>query len=125
MRRACGRADREALEIKRVRDGFLYASSGSFAQGHEGVAKEAELYGRAWDFDLADITAPTHLWYGGRDGVVPATVGHYLVDRIPGAELTTWGEHGHVSWMVREGLDVMRTLVEPQLATAAMPARAA
>lgn len=110
MKRACGPADRDALKVKRVRDGFIYASGGSFAQGHEGVTKEAELYGRTWDFDLSSISAPTHLWYGARDGIVPAAVGEYLVDQIDGAELTTWAEHGHVSWMVRDGLDVVQTL---------------
>ena len=45
---------------------------------------------------LPDITAPTLVLHGERDGVVPIENGRKIAARIPGAKLRTWPEGGHL-----------------------------
>jgi pimeloyl-ACP methyl ester carboxylesterase len=49
----------------------------------------------AWDFELAEVVAPVHLFYGGRDAMVPADNGEWLAERLPQATLSTKPDAGH------------------------------
>lgn len=49
---------------------------------------EFALMTRPWGFDLAEISVPTLLWYGGVDTVHPQAMGRALEDRIPDAQGT-------------------------------------
>jgi pimeloyl-ACP methyl ester carboxylesterase len=51
----------------------------------------------AWGFDPADVAAPALFLHGGRDRVVPASHGEWLVPRCPSAELWLYPEDGHIS----------------------------
>jgi pimeloyl-ACP methyl ester carboxylesterase len=51
----------------------------------------------AWGFDPADIVAPALFLHGGRDRVVPAAHGEWLVRRCPSAQLWLYPEDGHIS----------------------------
>ena len=45
---------------------------------------------------MPDITAPTLVLHGERDGIVPIENGRTIAARIPGAKLRTWPEGGHL-----------------------------
>ena len=91
-------ADRNALEQPETRELFVEIMGAAFAQGGRAAAHEAGIYRRPWGFDPAEITAKTHLWYGGSDEMVPASAGKWLADLIPGSEFVLWAEHGHFTW---------------------------
>ena len=48
-----------------------------------------------WDFELADVVAPVHLFYGGVDAMVPADNGEWLTERLPNATLWIKPDAGH------------------------------
>jgi pimeloyl-ACP methyl ester carboxylesterase len=52
------------------------------------IVHEFRLAVQPWGFPLEEITAPAHIWQGGRDDVHTPAMAHYLAARIPGAELT-------------------------------------
>ena len=54
---------------------------------HDGYLRDAAITFRHWDFDLAEVTAPTTLWYGEHDRNAPPGNGRELVDRLPHATL--------------------------------------
>jgi pimeloyl-ACP methyl ester carboxylesterase len=49
-----------------------------------------------WDFDLASVRCPTHLWYGDDDRMAGPTHGHYLSTHLPAATLTMRPGIGHL-----------------------------
>lgn len=51
---------------------------------------------RPWGFDPATITAPTLLWHGDADVLVPVAHAHWLHATIPNSELTTVPGAGHL-----------------------------
>ena len=60
----------------------------AFRQGSRGLAWELHALARPWGFRPEEIRVPVALWYGKRDRVCPAEIGHDLAARIPGARLT-------------------------------------
>jgi pimeloyl-ACP methyl ester carboxylesterase len=66
----------------------------AFRQGSRGLACELHMLARPWGFRPEEIRLPVSLWYGARDRVCPASIGHDLAARIPGARLTVVDE-GH------------------------------
>lgn len=106
--------DREMLAAGRAREIFAATMTDAFAQGGRGAAHEAGLYRKPHGFDLAQIVAPTFLWYGAADETVPAQAGRWLADQIPGSRFVLWPDHGHLTWSAgREATDVLATLTAP------------
>jgi pimeloyl-ACP methyl ester carboxylesterase len=62
-----------------------------------GYAQDVVVQGRAWSFDAGDIVAPTWVLHGEADTVVPVAHAHHTAEVIPGARLSTWPDHGHLS----------------------------
>ncbi len=105
-----GEGDRRALNDLEQRHRFLDMTRGAFTQGARAAADEAGLYLSPWPFDPAHITAPTSLWYGDADHMVPAAAGRWLADRIPGSTYTNWPCHEHLTWCdSSEAIDVFTT----------------
>jgi len=108
-----GDADREAITRPEVHDWFAEVMQEAFSEGGRGVAYEAGLYRQSWGFDLTRINVETHLWYGGRDQTVPASVGRWLDARLPESTYVVWPNHGHFSWMVDdEAAEVIATITQ-------------
>jgi pimeloyl-ACP methyl ester carboxylesterase len=61
-----------------------------FSHGADGYARDTVLAMSRWPFDLASITVPVDLWYGGRDTsfVHSPDLGESLAKRIPHARRT-------------------------------------
>lgn len=63
--------------------------------GLDGLAFDNLAWGGRWDIDPADVEAPTSLWYGDADGMVPLAHGRWYADRLAHAELTVLPGEGH------------------------------
>lgn len=59
------------------------ALADAFRQGIGPTVDELALFARPWGFDLADVTAPVHLWHGALDVNVPLAVGKAVAERLP------------------------------------------
>jgi pimeloyl-ACP methyl ester carboxylesterase len=89
--------DREALASSELRQALIASSSQALLGGVRGAAVDGLLYGRPWGFSLNEIRAQVFLWHGEKDVVVPAAMGHYLADNIPGCKARFYPEDGHFS----------------------------
>jgi pimeloyl-ACP methyl ester carboxylesterase len=75
-----------------------------FDQLHAGIAERLDgwvdddiAFVRPWGFQLADIRLPVQVWHGVQDQFVPVAHGHWLAERIPGAEAHIYEEDGHLT----------------------------
>jgi pimeloyl-ACP methyl ester carboxylesterase len=64
---------------------FGEACAECFAQGSDGLVRDAELAYRRWAFDVGAIERPVHMWQGLDDCLVPASINKPVADRMPGA----------------------------------------
>lgn len=91
-----------SVDRYRMRDEFVRRHYGAmvleaFRQGGRGGAYESFLNYRPWEFDVAEVAVPTHIWLGERDTLAPRAMGEYLEQAIPRADLH-WAEgKGHFS----------------------------
>ena len=90
-------ADMALLEDEAVARGFVTTVSEAFHQGVGGFAQDITVQGRPWPFDPSLITAPTRVLHGQADTFVPIAHGRHTADVIPGASLTAFPDHGHLS----------------------------
>ena len=63
--------------------------------GLDGLAFDNLAWGGRWDVDPRAVGAPTLLWYGDTDVLVPLSHGRWYADLVTGAELTVHGGEGH------------------------------
>lgn len=89
-----------AVDQRRLRDGpflrhFRAMQLEAFRQGSRGGAYESYLEYRPWEFDIADVTVPTHIWLGDCDSFVPRAMGHYFERTIPGVDFHWAAGKGH------------------------------
>lgn len=65
--------------------------------GPEGMIDDDRAYVTPWGFDVADAGAvPVLVAHGGKDRVVPWVHGDWLARAIPGADLRTFPDDGHI-----------------------------
>lgn len=62
----------------------------------QAILHDVALFGRAWGFELAEITTPVYLFYGDADNIVPLRHGEHLAARLPNAELRVRPGEGHL-----------------------------
>jgi pimeloyl-ACP methyl ester carboxylesterase len=89
-------SDRAAVERPGVRAMMEIAAAEAFRQGARPVSREMALIARPWGLALDAISAPVRLWYGADDHLTGPAVGARLAARIPGAELETVPDAGHM-----------------------------
>lgn len=58
------------------------------------------MFGRDWEFSLADIDVLVGIWHGEADRINPVMMARYLRDAIPTAEAFLYPDRGHVSIFV-------------------------
>lgn len=85
LRKAVSDYDRQFLLQPDIALAFCEASAECFAQGSDGLVRDAELLYRRWAFDVTAIERPVHLWQGTDDRLVPAVINQTMADRMPGA----------------------------------------
>jgi pimeloyl-ACP methyl ester carboxylesterase len=75
----------------------------ALARSAAGVVDDYARLARPWGVALGDITASVHCWHGTGDTVVPIAHTEALVERLPGARLTTWPGEGHLALITHIG----------------------
>lgn len=74
--------------------------------GVEGWLEDDFAFLEPWGFELADIAIPVQVWHGAQDQFVPVAHGHWLAERIPGAEVHIDDEDGHLTLQINRIGDV-------------------
>jgi len=65
--------------------------------GVDGWVDDDLAFTRPWGFDLKEISAPTAIWQGSADLMVPFAHGQWLSAQIPGAMVHLEQGEGHLS----------------------------
>lgn len=103
--------DKTVLAQDRVKESILRAYREAVRSGPAGIAWELQLYSRAWNVRLEDITKEVHLWHGERDHVVPVSMGRHLAKTLPSCWARFYPEEGHVSLPVKHLQEILSTLM--------------
>ena len=85
LRKSVNNYDRQVLLQPDVENAFSEMSAECFAQGSEGLVRDAELLYRSWAFDVTKIERRVHIWQGTDDSLVPPPINRTIADRMPGA----------------------------------------
>lgn len=88
--------DAEVARRPQVRRALAAIIAEAFRQGSRGAARDVVLLGRPWGFRLEEITTKVHLWQGEADTLVPAAMGRYQAERIPGCRARFFPAEGHL-----------------------------
>jgi len=92
---------------------FLAASfRDAVARGIDGWLDDDLAFLQPWGFSLEDVTAPTMLWHGSEDLMVPFAHGRWLAARIPNVTSHLEQREGHLS-IILGALDRMDELTRP------------
>lgn len=78
-------------------EAFVASTVECTRQGVHGLAWEAHLYARPWDFRLEEIRFPIHLLHGEEDLNVPVGIARKVAAAIPGCQATFYPGEGHLS----------------------------
>lgn len=68
----------------------------AFTNGARGVIDDYRAIGRPWDVDLDAVRGPVRIFQGTADTMVPLRHAEELARRLPGADLVTWPDEGHL-----------------------------
>lgn len=85
LRRTVNPYDARVLASPEIETAFCESSAECFAQGSDGLVRDAETLYRRWAFDVGAIDRPVHMWQGTDDRLVPAIINRTVADRMPGA----------------------------------------
>ena len=85
VRKAVNDYDRQVLLQLDFETAFYDSCAECFAQGSDGLVRDAELLYRSWAFDVTRIERQVHMWQGLDDLLVPAPINKQVADRMPGA----------------------------------------
>lgn len=95
LARAMNAHDAVILRRAAVRDMFASDLRCGLAQGARAFARDLALETAPWHVNLADIRAPTRVWHGTDDRMVPASASRALARAIPAARLELYRDEGH------------------------------
>lgn len=93
--RALGGADRVILSRPDVTEVMLAMTAEALRNGHGGGVADLTIYSRPWSVNFEDVTAPSVLWQGTADKVVPPVAAAYLASRLPGCRFVSLEGAGH------------------------------
>jgi pimeloyl-ACP methyl ester carboxylesterase len=84
------------MRVAGIRDACVLSETEAFRQGLRGMAWDAHLIVRPWDFRLEQIRLPVHVWHGTADNSTPFAMAQYLVRSIPHATLHVLENEAHL-----------------------------
>ncbi len=87
--------DRKIMRQPRLKERVLEDVTESLAQGGEGMRSDLRIYGKPWQVDYKKITAPTVLWQGLDDNIVPIIAALRLGELIPNCAVHRLPGAGH------------------------------
>lgn len=102
-------SDPEVITDDGARRALFISFQESLRQGPMGIAWDNVAFVGPWGFDLDDVSSPVHLWYGGRDEMVPQANGKWLAQHLPNAELLHYDGEGHLL-PLRHWEEMLRTV---------------
>lgn len=85
LRKAVNDYDRQILLQPDFEAAFCDECAECFAQGSDGLVRDAELLYRRWAFDVTTIERRVHMWQGTDDRLVAASINRTVADRMPGS----------------------------------------
>ncbi len=92
--------------------GWLGSVAGekSMPNGPDGLIDDDCSYVLPWGCDPTTITAPTLLFHGEDDGIIPCSHGRWLAEHIPSAAVRLYPGLGHISVLAHaeDGLEWIR-----------------
>lgn len=103
------KADREILERPDVQTSMIDMTMEATRHGISGGVADLEIYGEPWHVNYGTLTAPTRLWQGTADNIVPSNVACKLAELIPNCSLTKVDGAGHF-WIYNAIADVLAEL---------------
>ena len=77
--------DRQILQRPEMATEFGQTCAECFAQGSDGLVRDAELLYRRWAFAVENIERPVHMWQGLDDLLVPDAINKAVSDAMPGS----------------------------------------
>lgn len=107
--RLAGGDDRRLLATPEAGALLIAMTRDALRQGSEAGVRDLEIFGRPWGVDLTAISAPTLLWQGTADRIVPKAVAFALAARIPGCTLYELEGVGHF-WVLEHVDEVLRAI---------------
>jgi pimeloyl-ACP methyl ester carboxylesterase len=103
--------DSRLLEQPKLAQVFIDGLQAAFRAGIGGANRDAALYTQSCGFQLQDIAAEIHLWHGGQDANVPASVGHKVAQALPHCNATFYEEEGHLTLARNRITEILSRLV--------------
>jgi pimeloyl-ACP methyl ester carboxylesterase len=94
-------ADEAVLADEVILTNLSLSFSEAFRPGIGGFSLDITVQARPWTFDASAITAPTNVYHGEADTLVPVAHGRHTASLIPNAQLHTFPEDGHLSMINR------------------------
>lgn len=94
-------ADQATLEDEAFATALMRTVREAFRQGVSGYAQDIVIQGKPWSFDPRAIVAPAWIHHGEADTLTPVAHGRHTAELVPGAELVTWPDEGHISLIMR------------------------
>ena len=107
--RLLGPADRAILAKPAARAALIDFTREALRQGVDGAIADLTAYAAPWDADPAAVMAPTLLWHGTVDRVVPEAAALRLAELIPGCRLQRLEGAGHF-WIMQHTDEVLTEL---------------
>lgn len=89
------RADRQLFDSPGLQQIFISMLLDATQQGPQGMTTELKLLTTPWGVDLRSIAAPTTVWHGDDDRIVPTSMGRWMAGAIPGAVFRNVPGGGH------------------------------
>jgi pimeloyl-ACP methyl ester carboxylesterase len=105
------RCDRILLNTPDIADYLGTTFNAGLEPGVEGAVTDLQIFSSRWDVPLHTIAAPTRIWCGLRDHVVPPAGVRELGRAIPPADMIELADQGHF-WIARDYPIVLQWLAE-------------
>lgn len=93
--RLAGAADAAILSQTYVRERMIPMTVEAFRQGARGATTDLEIFSQPWGIDYAKISAPSIMWQGTSDTVVPAVAAYHLASLLANCRLNRIDGAGH------------------------------
>lgn len=104
--------DRKCLENEFTAHHLIESCRESFIQGGDGVAHEAKLYARAWDFELEEVDFDgLFLWHGGADINAPVSMLKKAAAKLKGSQCIILDQETHMSLPVNHAGEILKRLL--------------
>jgi pimeloyl-ACP methyl ester carboxylesterase len=89
-------ADNIQIHKPEVRQACILSETEAFRTGLRGLAWDARLLTRPWDFHLKEIRVPIHIWHGTADNQATVSMARYIASKIPNCKATILENEAHL-----------------------------